>query len=69
MEEKKKAPFPGAFSKNSKKFAIFLLVLFRVISLSNTVQKYHQFIHAFQILATTHKLAKWKIKVYMRTSM
>ena len=31
MEEKKKAPFPGTFSKNSKrtlKFAIFLLVLF-----------------------------------------
>ena len=53
MEEKKRAPFPGTFSKNSKrtlKFAIFLSVLFCVISLSNMVQKYHQFSHAFQSL-------------------
>ena len=48
MEEKKKAPFPGTFSKNSKrtvtlKFAIFLSVLFLVISLSNTVQNITNF--------------------------
>ena len=48
MEEKKKAPFPGTFFQKKQKFAIFLLVSFGVISLSNTVQKYHKFLHAFQ---------------------
>ena len=71
MEEKKKAPIPGTFSKNGKrtqKFAIFISVLFRVISLSNTVQKSPIFT-CISVFATTHKLAKWKIKVYMTMSM
>ena len=58
MEEEKKAPFPGTFFQ---KFEIFLSVLFWVISLSNTVQKDHQ-------LATTSKLAKWKIKLVWKES-
>ena len=72
MEEKKKAPFPGTFFQNSKrtlKFAIFISLLFWAISLSNTVQNYHQIFTCISIFATTHKLAKWKIKVYMTMSM
>ena len=67
-EEKKKAPFPGTFSKNSKRTLRFLSVLFWVISLRNTIHKYHQFLHALQS-ATTHELAKLRIEVYMRKSM
>ena len=43
----KKAPFPGTFSKNSKNLQYFNRFCFE-LSLINTVQKYLQFLHAFQ---------------------
>ena len=47
MKEKKKAPFPGTFSKNSKSLKYYYRFCFE-LSLSNTVQKDHQFLHALQ---------------------
>ena len=68
MEEKKKAPFPGTFSKNSKNLQYFYRFCFE-LSLLVTRYKISRIFICISILATTHKLAKWKIKVYMRISM
>ena len=68
MEEKKKAPFPGTFSKSSKNLQYFYRFCFE-LSLLVTRYKISSIFTCISILATTHKLAKWIIKVYMRISM
>ena len=68
MEEKKKTPFPGTFSKNSKNLQYSYRFCFELSLLVTWYKKITNFT-CISILATTHKLAKWKIKVYMRISM
>ena len=67
MEEKKKAPFPGTFSKNSKNLQYFYLFCFELSLLVTRYKNITNFT-CISILATAQKLAKWKIKVYMRIS-
>ena len=68
MEEKKKAPFPDTFSKNSKNLQYSYRFCFE-LSLLVTRYKISPIFTCISTLATTHKLAKWKIKVYMTMSM
>ena len=68
MEEKKKAPFPGTFSKNSKKLQYFYRFCFELSLLVTRYKNITNFT-CISILATTHRLAKWKITVYRRISM
>ena len=68
MEEKKKTPFPGTFSKNSKNLQYFYRFCFELSLLVTRYKNITNFYMHFN-LATTHKLAKSKIKVYMRISM
>ena len=48
MEEKKKAPFPGTFPKNSKNLQYSYRFCFELSLLVTRYKKYHQFLHAFQ---------------------
>ena len=68
MEEKKKAPFPGTFSKKSKNLQYFCRFCFELSLLVTRYKNITNFYMHFN-LATTHKLVKWKIKVCMRISM
>ena len=56
--KKEKCTFPWYFfskkSKRTRKFAVFLSVAVRVISLSNTIHKYHHI--CIILFATTYKL-------------
>ena len=68
MEGKKKAPFPGTFSKNSKNVKYSYRFCFELSLLVTRYKNITNFT-CISFLATTHKLVKWKIKVYMRMSM
>ena len=61
MEENKKAPFPGTFSKNSKNLQYSYRFCFE-LSLLVTPYKRSPIFTCITILATTPKLAKWKKK-------
>ena len=63
MEEKKKAPFLGTFSKNSKNLQYSYRFCFELPLLVTRYKNITNFT-CISIFAITHKLAKWKIKVY-----